>query len=334
MPRSACGGPRRASAALDDTQRARAMARESAEVERLTASKDLEQVVREASSASALVAEALRTEIAELRADAEAVEAEAQGSPRRRLPRSRRRPRAWRRRSRSCWLGSRPTRRTRPGRSQVFLDAQVELAALAGRIDTVQSDLARNQVDGGEAQERIRSGEERLRDAPGTSGGRCRRSAAGSTRVPRRSARERDETEAVARAAAEAVREQTEAVTRAGDDLRGDRGRAPPGDAGGAGARDPPGGAPGPAPGPGGRRAASLRGGAGRAPAGPRTRARPRGAAGPAGGGRAADHRPRARSTSSRTRSTGSWTSGSDSCGPSTTTCPRRSATWRRRCAG
>ena len=203
--------------ALDDTQRDRAMARESAEVERLTASKDLEQVVREAERAG-LVAEAIRTEIAELRADAAAVEAEAQGH---RQALSEVEAEAARVVSEIAELLARieADAQDEAGRSQVFLDAQVELAALAGRIDTVQSDLVRNQVDEGESQERIRAGEERLLMLRG----RLEEGAGERRRLDARAEAvrtERDGTEAVTRAAAEAVREQTEAVGRTGDDLR------------------------------------------------------------------------------------------------------------------
>ena len=63
-------------AALDDTQRTRATAREAAEADRLSASKDLEQVVREGERVG-LMLEAVRSEVAELRGDATSVETEA-----------------------------------------------------------------------------------------------------------------------------------------------------------------------------------------------------------------------------------------------------------------
>ena len=205
-------------AALDDTQRERAAAREGAEVERLTASKDLEQVVREGERVALLV-EAIRTELTQLRADAAGVEAEAQGH---RQALAEVEASAARVASEIAELlaGIEADAQDEARRSQAFLDAQVELAALAGRIDTVQSDLARNQTDDSEAQERIRSGEERLLAAR-------RRLEEGAVERRRLDARaeavraERNQTEAVARAAAEAVREQTEAVTRTGDELRG-----------------------------------------------------------------------------------------------------------------
>jgi chromosome segregation protein len=205
-------------AALDDTQRARAIARESAEAERLTASKDLEQVVREAERVG-LVAEALRTEVAQLRADAAGVEAEAQAQ---RQTLAEVEATAARVASEIAELLRRieVDSHDEASRSQAFLDAQVELAALAGRIDTIQSDLVRNEVDEREAQERIRAGEERLV----TLRGRLEEGAGERRRLDARAEAvraERDQTEAVARAAAEAMRERADAVTRAGDDLRG-----------------------------------------------------------------------------------------------------------------
>ena len=106
--------------------------------------------------------EALRAEVAQLRADAASVETEA------------RTQRQTARRGRGdggargvgdhgrSWRRIEADSQDEAQRSQAFLDAQVELAALAGRIDTVESDLVRNQSDEAEAQERIRIGEERL----------------------------------------------------------------------------------------------------------------------------------------------------------------------------
>jgi chromosome segregation protein len=205
-------------ASLDESQRARATARESAEAERLTASKDLEQVVREADRVG-LSWEACRAELAQLREEAEGVEAEAQG---RRAALAEIEAAAARVASDIAALLGRIESDTdeEAHRSQTFLDAQVELAALAGRIDTLQSDLARNQVDEGEAQVRIRSGEDRLVALRGRleeGRGERRRLDARAEAVRG----ERDQAESAARLATEAVRERTEGVTRAGDDLRG-----------------------------------------------------------------------------------------------------------------
>ena len=205
-------------AALDDTQRARATAREAAEAERLTASKDLEQVVREAERVG-LAAEALRTEVAQLRADAAGVETEARTQ---RQGLAEVEARAARVAAEIAELLGRIEidSQDEARRSQAFLDAQVELAALAGRIDTIESDLVRNQADEGEAEERIQAGEERL----ATLRGRLEEGSAERRRLDARAEAvraERDQIEAVARVTAETVRERTEAVTRAADDLRG-----------------------------------------------------------------------------------------------------------------
>jgi chromosome segregation protein len=204
-------------AALDESQRARAIAREAAEADRLTASKDLEQVVRE-SERVGLVAEALRAEVAQLRTDAASVEAEARMH---RQTLAEVEARATRVTSEIAELVARieADAEDETRRSQAFLDAQVDLAALAGRIDTIQSDLVRNQSDEAEAQERIRVGEERLV----TLRGRQEEGAAERRRLDARAEAvraERDQTEAAARTTGETVRALTEAVTRAADDLR------------------------------------------------------------------------------------------------------------------
>ena len=98
---------------LDESQRAHATARESAEADRLTASKDLEQIVREAERVG-LHWEACRAELAQLRGEAEAVEAEAR-THRAALGEVEAAGRAWRRRSPRSSGGSRPTPTRRPG---------------------------------------------------------------------------------------------------------------------------------------------------------------------------------------------------------------------------
>ncbi len=204
-------------AALDESQRARATAREAAEADRLTASKDLEQVVRSAERVG-LVQEALRAEVSQLRTDAGSVEAEARTQ---RQALAEVEARAARVVSEIAGLLGRieADSEDETRRSQAFLDAQVDLAALAGRIDTIQSDLVRNQSDEAEAQERIRGGEERLV----TLRGRLDEGAAERRRLDARAdavRAERDQTEAVARTTGETVRELSEAATRAGEDLR------------------------------------------------------------------------------------------------------------------
>src|SRR5262249_20237753 len=203
--------------ALDDTQRERAMDREGAEADRLSASKDLEQVVRE-SERVGLMVEALRTEVTQLRADATSVETEARAQ---RQVLAHVEETAARVASEIAELLGRieADAQDEARRAQAFLDAQVDIAALAGRIDTIQSDLVRNQADEADAQERIRAGDERLV----TLRGRLEEGAAERRRLDARAEAvrsERDQTEAAARVTGEAVRERAEAVTRAADDLR------------------------------------------------------------------------------------------------------------------
>jgi chromosome segregation protein len=205
-------------AALDETQRARAAARETAEADRLTAAKDVEQVAREAARVG-LVLEALRTEVAELRGEIETVEADART---RRAALAEIEATAERATAEIAALLDRIESGAdeEARRSQAFLDAQVELAALAGRIDTIEGDLARNQTEDGDALDRIRSGEDRLVALRGRlEDGRAERQRLDERAEAVR--RERDRAEAAARVAAEAVRERAEAATRAGDDLRG-----------------------------------------------------------------------------------------------------------------
>jgi chromosome segregation protein len=204
-------------ATLDASQRARAMAREAAEADRLTASKDLEQVVRE-SERAALLLEGLRAEVAQLRSDAASVDAEARTQ---RQSLAEVEARATRVASEIAELLGRveADAEDEAQRSQAFLDAQLDLAALAGRIDTIQSDLVRNQSDEAEAQERIEAGEERLVMLRG----RLEEGVAERNRLDARAAAvrvERDQTEAVARTTGETVQELAEAVTRAAEDLR------------------------------------------------------------------------------------------------------------------
>ena len=169
-------------AALDDTQRARATAREAAEAERLTASKDLEQVVREAERVGLMV---------------EALRVGGRPAPRRTPPPSRPRPGTQRQRLAEVeataarvaseiteLLGRIETDSQDEGRrSQAFLDAQLELAALAGRIDTIESDLVRNQSRRGR---RPRSGSGRARRASRRSGARLEEGSAERRRLDAR----------------------------------------------------------------------------------------------------------------------------------------------------
>jgi chromosome segregation protein len=204
-------------AEVAEAQRDRVTARESAEAERLTAAKDLEQLGREAERAG-LLAEACRAELAQLRGEAGDVDAEARGRRAELAEIEAESERV------ADAIGALLARIEREGeeetrRAQAFLDAQVDLAALAGRIDALQSDLARIETDEADAHGRIRAGEERLVVLRARlEEGRTER---GRLDVRAESARaERDRAETGTRASEEAVRELGDRVARAGEELR------------------------------------------------------------------------------------------------------------------
>jgi chromosome segregation protein len=206
-----------AAAAVAQAQRECAEAREAAERERLTAVKDLEAVGREAERV-ALVADAARVELAQLQGELADVEREAAACRGELADVEGLAERVARDiadlRSRIDAEAEEETRR-----AQAFLDAQIDLAALAGRIDAIQSDLARIQTDEGEARDRIRGGEERL------VGLRARlEEVRGERRRLDEQARvvrgERDRAEVAAREASEAVGAAGEGAARAADELR------------------------------------------------------------------------------------------------------------------
>jgi chromosome segregation protein len=205
-------------AGLGTEQRAAAADRETAEAARLTAAKDLEQVGREQERV-ALVIEACHAERLEIEEELRAAEAE--------ITRSRAELEAVE--SASARTAGAITVRlaaieeaaaAETARAQAFLDAQVELAALAGRMDAAQGDVQRCQAAEIETRDRIASGEERLV-------GLARRTDESGRERVRLTARaeeirgERDRAEAAARQAAELLAEATERVRQLGDELRG-----------------------------------------------------------------------------------------------------------------
>jgi chromosome segregation protein len=206
-----------AAIALAETQRARATAREAAEVERLTAAKDLEQAEREAERVG-LVAEGTGAELAQLRAELGDVDVEAAA---RRAELAEVETLAERVAADIAGLLARieADAEEEARRSQAFLDAQIDLAALAGRIDAIQSDLTRLQADETEARTRIAAGEERL------VGLRARLEDARAERrrldERGRAIREaRDRAEQAMREAAERVQARSGHVAGAGEELR------------------------------------------------------------------------------------------------------------------
>jgi len=211
---------RRAEARLTevaDAQRAGTARREAAEAERLTAAMDLEQLRREADRV-AVAAEACRAELAQVRSDAAAVEAEL---GMRRVELAAVEAAAARVATEIVEvLGRIEADAEEEGRrAQAFLDAQVDLAALAGRLDTLQADLARIQAEEADAQARLQAGEARLgelttRQAAARAERRRLEERAAAARA------ERDRGEAAAAASAEAARELAERTAGAAEALR------------------------------------------------------------------------------------------------------------------
>lgn len=191
--------------------------REAAEAARLGAAKDLERL-REELARTGLFAEALARETGALAVETEAVSAQARE-----------------RRGELAQVESAVARAeaevgrllgaieadatAESARAQAFLDAQVELAALAGRADTTEGDAARLEAEEAEARTRRDAGAERLRALRG----RATESAEERGRLEARAGalqRERDEARAAAQAAADRVQELAERLRALGEGLR------------------------------------------------------------------------------------------------------------------
>src|SRR5262249_51815877 len=145
--------------ALDVEQRTAAGRREAAEAERLVATKDLEQAGREGERA-AMAAEACQSEMRELRAELASAEAEMAAQ---RAVLLEVEAEAQRTGSEIAGLLSAIERdqETEAEGAQRFLDLQVELAALAGRMDAARSDVERIGADEVDARARIESAQAR-----------------------------------------------------------------------------------------------------------------------------------------------------------------------------
>jgi chromosome segregation protein len=203
--------------ALSAAQRDCAAAREAADSERLTASKDVEQLGREVERA-ALLLEACGVELAQLRGEATDVEAEAATE---RAELGEVEAAGERVAAEIAALLGRIERdaEDETRRSQAFLDAQVDLAALAGRLDATRSDLTRIHADETDARARIGAGEERLVLLRARlEEGRVERGRLDERAEAAR--RERDRAETATHALAEAARASSDGVARAGEDLR------------------------------------------------------------------------------------------------------------------
>ena len=172
-------------------------------------------MVREASRVGLMV-DALRTELAELRGEIE-VETEAK-THRAALAEVESTAARVASDSRRCWADRGRHRRGDPALAGVP-GRSGRAGGAGGRIGTIEADLARNQVEDGEARERIGAGEERL-VALGGGSRRASGSASVWTRGPRRCAasgirRRRPPVPRPSRCGL------TEAATRASEDLRG-----------------------------------------------------------------------------------------------------------------
>lgn len=205
-------------AELVGEQRTAAAGREAAEADRLTAAKDLEQVERDVERADLFV-ETCRAEVAQLGGEAEATEVESRGHREELAAVEEMTARAAAEIARLL-AAIEADAAAEGARAQAFLDAQVDLAALAGRIGTAEADVERIQVDEAGARERIAAGEERLvalgaRLAESRGEGARLEARAGSAR------RERDEAQREAHTAADALQVLMERLRGLGDEVRG-----------------------------------------------------------------------------------------------------------------
>ena len=204
-------------AALGGEQRLAGTRRETAEAARISAEKDREQAGRDGERAR-LAVEACRSEVAQLRGEVAAAEAEI-GARRVQLAEVEAETERTAADVGRLLALIETQAAAEAERAQAFLDAQVELAALAGRIDTARSDLERIRADEADARERIRTGEER-RAALGArldEGAAERRELEGRAAAVR-AARDRA-TDAV-QAAADGVQTLDERVRALGETLR------------------------------------------------------------------------------------------------------------------
>ncbi len=203
--------------ALGAEQKAVAAAREGAEAERLGAAKDVERLT-EAAERAGLFAETLRLETAQLAAEATGVEAQIRGQ-RDELDGIEAAARAADAEVTRLLQAIEADATAETERGQAFLQSQVDLAALAGRIDGADAELARLATGEAETRARIATGESRARalDARG------RESAAERARLEARAVElrcDRDEAQAAAQTAAEVLQVLTERLRALGEEAR------------------------------------------------------------------------------------------------------------------
>jgi len=186
-------------AALAARQKAAAGERETTEVERLGAAKDLERLDQDVERAR-LFTETLRRETAELTAEAADVETEIRAQ-RDQLATIVAAQAAADAEVARLLAAIDTDALAEEAHAQAFLEAQVELAGLAGRIEAAESEAERLAADAADTTARIAAGEERAR----TLGERARESAAERARQEARAvelAAERDRAQAAAAGAA------------------------------------------------------------------------------------------------------------------------------------
>jgi chromosome segregation protein len=189
-------------ARLGEAQRSLSAERESAEAGRLSAAKDLERLLGETGRAG-LLAETLQVEADQLVAEATGVEAEL-GAQRAELDRIAAAAAAAEAEVARLLATIEADAAAEAARGQGFLQAQVDLAALAGRIDGAEAELARLEADQVDTRGRIEGGQERARSLAE----RARESAAERARLLARATelqQERDRASAAAQAAADAL---------------------------------------------------------------------------------------------------------------------------------
>jgi chromosome segregation protein len=205
-------------AALGAEQQAVAAEREGAEADRVGAGKDVERLAEDARRASAF-ADALRVEAADVSAEASDVAVEIRGQ-REELARIDAAATAAAADVAGLLAAIDADAAAETAGAQAFLQAQVDLAGLAGRIDVAEGELARVGTDEAETRRRIDGGGVRAR----TLDERGRESAAERARLELRAAdlgHERDAAQAASRDAAEALQLLTERLRALTEETRG-----------------------------------------------------------------------------------------------------------------
>jgi chromosome segregation protein len=204
-------------AALGVEQKQVAAERETADVDRLGAAKDLERVGQDAERGE-LFARTLGVEATQLTTEVAEVEAQLRDQ-REELAGIEAAARASEVEVARLLTAIETDAAAETERAQAFLQAQVDLAGLAGRIDAAESELERLGADEADTRARITAGESRARGL----GERARENAAEHARLEARAAelvRVRDEAQAAAQVAADELQTLTERLRALGEESR------------------------------------------------------------------------------------------------------------------